>query len=280
MEKPLLIPTNDYVFKRISGDEANTKVLISLLRAILQINIRSITLFPQEVPRKGPFFKNAALDIVAHLSNGTRIDVEMQVVFRKEYIDRILYYWAQLFTFQPLIGKRHYGLKKTISITILNDPDRFFPHAHSSYKLMECHGDPVHILTDKEEFHFIDIGRVEEIAKIKSNEKLIYWMKFFKSTTREEMKILAEQDACIGRAVGRLEIMSLDENEVLQAWARDKFLWDQEVRETTAEERGEKRGREEGREEGLLEAAKKLISSGMDKKTVCETLRIDESSLI
>jgi predicted transposase/invertase (TIGR01784 family) len=212
----------------------------------------------------------------------------MQAAFHKEYIDRILYYWAQLFTFQEAKGEDHQTLKKTISITILNDQDRFFPHAHSSYKLMECHGDPLHILTDKEEFHFIDIERVEEITKNEANEKLIYWMKFFKSKTREEMKILAEQDACIGRAVQRLEVMSLDENEVYQAWAREKFLWDQEVREEKKRaegvEEGRKKGREEGREEGrkegLIKAAKKLISSGVDKKTVCEVLGITESDLI
>jgi predicted transposase/invertase (TIGR01784 family) len=50
--------------------------------------------------------------------------------------------------------------------------------------------------------------------------------------------------------------------------------------ERVAEERGEKKGREEGREEGLIEAARKLISSGMDKKTVCEMLGISEPDLI
>ena len=50
---------------------------------------------------------------------------------------------------------------------------------------------------------------------------------------------------------------------------------------------GEKRGVEIGREEGieigekkgLIEAAKKLIASGMDTKTVCEMLGISESDL-
>jgi predicted transposase YdaD len=41
--------------------------------------------------------------------------------------------------------------------------------------------------------------------------------------------------------------MSLDENEVYLARAREKFLWDQEMRERVAEENG----REEGREEGI-----------------------------
>jgi predicted transposase/invertase (TIGR01784 family) len=151
------------------------------------------------------------------------------------------------------------------------------------YKLMECHSDPIHILIDKEEFHFVDVGRVEEIAKIESNEKLIHWMKFLKSTTREEMKVLAEHDVCIGRAVQTLEVMSLDENEVYQAWAREKFLWDQEVRERGAEERGREEGKIEGKIEGIeigekrgkIETAKAMLAKGIDIKIICEVTGLD-----
>ena len=148
-------PDSLLYFKRIFGDESNKKVLISLLNAILHIKIREIALFPQELPREAPLLKGAVLDIVAELDNKTRIDIEMQTVFHSEYLDRILYYWAELFTRQPIKGDTHYTLKKTISITILGDGKDFFPHAHSIYKLMECHGDTVHTLTDKEEFHFV-----------------------------------------------------------------------------------------------------------------------------
>jgi predicted transposase/invertase (TIGR01784 family) len=149
----------------------------------------------------------------------------------------------------------------------------------------------MHVLTDKEEFHFIDVGRVEEVAKVESNEKLIHWMKFFKSKTREEMKVLAEQDVCIGRAVQTLEIMSLDKNEVYQAWARDKFLVDQKTIERVAEERGEKKGREEGIEigekkgieigekRGTIQTAKAMIAAGVDIETVCKATGLSPDDL-
>ena len=147
---------------------------------------------------------------------------------------------------------------------------------------MECSCDPKHALTDKAEFHFIDLSRIEEMKNITVNKSLIRWMKFFRSRTREEMKVLAEEDACIGLAFKTLEIMSLDENEVYQAWSREKFWMDQQIREER-EQAERKREREEGekkgREEGLIEAAKKLITSGMDTKTVCEMLGISESDL-
>jgi len=295
MEKSLLNPRNDYVFKYIFTHKSNKKVLISLLRAILQIDIRSIVLLPQEIPREGPFLKSATLDIVAELDDGIFIDIEMQMLFYKEYIDRILYYWAKHYTFQAIKGKGHGELKKTISITILNDGDGFFPHAHSRYKLIECDCDPKHVLTDKEEFHFIDLECIEKIGEGRLNEDLIRWMKFFKSKTREEMKVLAEQDACIGKAVKTLEIMSLDEKEVYEAWSREKFWWDQEVREKGAEERGrvegreegreegieigEKKGREEGRKEGIIQTAKAMIAEGVDIGTVCKATGLSREDL-
>ena len=52
-----------------------------------------------------------------------------------------------------------------------------------------------------------------------------------------------------------------------------------ERRAVKAREEGIEIGREKGKEEGLIEAAKKLIASGMDTKTVCEMLGISESDL-
>ena len=73
--------------------------------------------------------------------------------------------------------------------------------------------------------------------------------------------------------------MSQDPEVRAKAVARDKFLWDQKVRQRTAREEGIEIGEKRGRKEGLLEAAKKLISSGMDSKTVCEMLGISEADL-
>jgi hypothetical protein len=46
--------------------------------------IASVALIPQELPKDCILQKGAFLDIMAQLDNGTRIDIEMQVLF----------YWA------------------------------------------------------------------------------------------------------------------------------------------------------------------------------------------
>jgi len=265
MELLLLKPVVDYVFIYIFTHKSNEKALISLLRAILQIDIKSVVVGPQKLPRESPFLKSATLDLVATLNDGTIINVEMQMVFYKEYIDRILYYWAKHFTFQPIKGQGHGVLNKTISITIFDKGSRFFPHVHSRYTLMECSCDPKHALTDKAEFHFIDLNRIEEMKNITVNKSLIRWMKFFRSRTREEMKALAEEDACIGLAAKTLEMMSLDENEVYQAWSREKFLMDQQIRDER-EEAERKRAREEGIEIGEKKGIEIGEKKGIERK--------------
>ena len=112
------------------------------------------------------------------------------------------------------------------------------------------------------------------------------------------MKALAEQDACIGLAFKTLETMSLDKNEVYQAWAREKFWMDQQIRDEREEaerkrareegieigekkgiEIGEKKGREEGKKEGIIQTAKAMIAKGIDIETICEITGLSPEDL-
>ena len=279
MEHPLLKPTNDYVFKRIFGDESNKNVLISLLRAILEIEIENITLLQQEIPREDPDLKGAVLDILVQLDDGTRIDIEMQIKFQVDVIDRILFYNEKLFTMQFEIGKPHSKARKTISITIIDDETRFFPHGHSVYVLSERRHDPWHELTDKRQYHFVILGRIDEIELFEERKEFVLWMKFLTSTTREEMETLAEQNKCIDKAYQTLEYMSQDPEERQRAWAREKFLWDQQTRENAAREEGKEEGKEEGRVEGSIETAKRFLKAGMDIEEVCRVTGLSKDDL-
>ena len=84
-----------------------------------------------------------------------------------------------------------------------------------------------------------------------------------------------KEHKCIEEAYKRLDYMSQDEVIRAAAVAREKLRWDIEAgKEARYEE-----GIEVGREEGLIEAAKKLIASGMEPNTVCDMLGISESDL-
>jgi len=275
MVESLLSPQNDYVFKYLFGDESHKDILISLLSAILQIRIKSIKLLQREIPREAADLKTSILDITAELEDGTRIDIEMQIGFQPDYIDRMLFYWADFFTIQLKKSEQHCKLNKTISISIVDDCKHFFPHAHSIYVLAERRGEPQHILTDKIEFHFIDLKRIDEIEKIEDNKKFVLWRKFFTSKTREEMKSLAKENKCIEEAYKRLDFMSQDPEVRAKAVARDKFLWDQEVRQRTAREEGI----EIGEKRGILQTAKAMLAESIPMETVCKITGLTQKDL-
>jgi len=271
MEFPLLSPKKDFVFQILFGEENSKDMLISLLSAILQIQIKSLTLLPREIPRRAKDLKTAVLDVTAELHDGTRIDIEMQVQFQPAYIDRVLFYWADFFTIQLKRTEKHRKLKKTISINIVGDCKYFFPHAHSIYVLTEKQGNPAHILTDKIEFHFIDLKRLREIIKDEDNELFILWMEFFTAETREEMELLAKQNKCIEEAYKKLDFISQDPKIRALAVATDKFLWDLEVAKQIE--------REEGREEGRVEIAKRMLAEGIPLEMVCKITSLSEKDL-
>jgi len=107
----------------------------------------------------------------------------------------------------------------------------------------------------------------------------VLWMKFFTADKRKEMELLAKEHKCIEEAYNRLDYMSQDENIRAAAAARDKLWWDFEVAKQAEREEGREEGIEIGEKKGLIEAAKKIIASGMDPKAVCEMLGIYESDL-
>jgi predicted transposase/invertase (TIGR01784 family) len=148
------------------------------------------------------------------------------------------------------------------------------------------------MLPDKLIYDFIDMERIAEIEICEENEDLIVLLKFLTCKRREEMETLTQKNENLKQAYDTLVHISQDPAERALAIARDKFLWDQEAKERGAREEGIELGRGEGIEKkkkkgieigekiGIIEAAKKLLSTGMDKKTVCEMLGISESELI
>ncbi|MDR2209074.1 MAG: hypothetical protein LBE22_08910, partial [Azoarcus sp.] len=75
----------------------------------------------------------------------------------------------------------------------------------------------------------------------------------------EELKMLAEKNPQIAKAVGRLQELTEDERERLLAESREKWEWDMQARR----EHGIKKGREEGREEGLQKGLEKGREEGL-----------------
>jgi len=104
-EEFIMSPQNDYVFKRIFGDERNKDLLISFLNAVLVENISDVELLNTELKKEHMQDKYGILDIKAKTDLGIFVDVEIQVINTSTMPKRTLYYWAKMYTEQMAPGK-------------------------------------------------------------------------------------------------------------------------------------------------------------------------------
>jgi predicted transposase/invertase (TIGR01784 family) len=114
-----MLPTNDFVFKRIFGNEANEDITKDLISSILGKNLKSIELKNPILTREFKDDREEVLDIRAVLDNDVQCDIEVQVTNYHDIDKRILDYWAKLYHTSLKKGDKDYaGMKKTIIILI------------------------------------------------------------------------------------------------------------------------------------------------------------------
>jgi len=108
-----LDPTLDIVFKMLFGSQAGREALIDLLTAVLRPPrpITDVRVLNPEVGREQVGDKGIVLDLLVELSDGTRIDVEMQVARRAGLRRRAIYYWSRLYSGQLERGQPYTALR-------------------------------------------------------------------------------------------------------------------------------------------------------------------------
>ena len=72
-------PKNDYVFKKIFGDEKIKDILISFLKCILSEKISDVTILNNEISKENASDKKSILDIRATINEKIQVDVEIQL---------------------------------------------------------------------------------------------------------------------------------------------------------------------------------------------------------
>ena len=112
--------TDDYIFKRVFAFEGNESVLKDLLEAILNRDIKEVTIKNPEIIPYEKDEKRGLLDIKAETDDGTVLDIEMQMEDKKNTDERGTLYLANMITSQLQVGDDYKNLKKSIVIFITN----------------------------------------------------------------------------------------------------------------------------------------------------------------
>ena len=89
-----LKPTNDFVFKKLFGEEKNVDILKDLIQSILpELKIAKVVVNKDvSLERKLITDKLGILDVMATLNDNTKINIEMQVEDLHNTIERSIFY--------------------------------------------------------------------------------------------------------------------------------------------------------------------------------------------
>lgn len=287
-----LSPKLDVVFQALFGEVGNESITKGFLEAILERKIDSIDLSKNPILRRE--FKEeklGVLDIIAKLDKNEICNIELQIVDKKNIIERILYYWSRLYSRQIKSGEDYKILQKAIVILITDFKIENLEELdyHSRWKIMEDKQGKKIILTQKLEIDIIELPKI--IGKEKEQDNLLDWLYFLENPKSERVTEKMKENENLKEAVKKLDNLSEDEKMQRIADLRQKAIMDEKaIYEKGLEiglEKGIQRGMEKGIEKGIMEGsqkekieiAKKMLELKIDKETIAEATGLTEQEI-
>ena len=227
-----LTPTNDFIFKRIFGKEGNERITKKLLSSIIEDEIADLTLAKEQTTDVDVVDdKIGILDVEVKLSNGTKLDLEMQVTSQKDIEKRLMFYWSKLYSSNIKSGEEYYNLKRVVVImfTTFNlEKLKEIQKCHTKWEIREREYGNI-VLTRDFEIDIIEMKKLEKYIEKGTNienKELAYWVKFL--TNPDEMgDEIMEEVKEIKLAKEELEKIRQDEHDRRVAELREKYIRDQ-----------------------------------------------------
>ena len=253
-------PMNDYLFKFVFGREERKRITLSFLNAVLgregEDELTDIAFADREVDPRFSEEKLSRLDIYGVVSDGSKINIEVQLVNYQNMEKRTLYYWSQMY--QSLRkGEDYENLTRSITINLLNF--RLLPqeNAHNMYGLYDIASG--HRLTEDLEIHFLEIPKFH-VKSVKEMKRLEKWLAYFSNKLDErETEELAMSEAAISEAIRAEQVFMQSDVERWQYEQREKALRDYISGMRAARRIGLAEGRAEGTQQAMLQSLRHLM---------------------
>ena len=240
-----LSPKLDVVFQALFGEAGNERITKAFLQEILKEKIDKIELNVNPILRRETIEdKMGVLDVVAKINNKQNVDIEMQMISNEKLPERILYYWARLFSKGIKKGEDYEKLEKTIAILITNEKIEKFEKLkyHTEWKIFEKENKK-EMLTDKLEIHIIELEKIEEDNQ-ESNDKLLDWLYFLINPDSRRVKEKMEENKELKEAKEKLDKITEDARMQQLAWWREKAIYEENTMLSSSYRKGKKEGEE------------------------------------
>ena len=275
-----LSPKLDVVFQALFGEVGNESITKGFLETILERKIDSIDLSKNPILRRE--FKDeklGVLDIIAKLDKNEICNIELQIVDKKNIIERILYYWSRLYSRQIKSGEDYKILQKAIVILITDFKIENLEELdyHSRWKIMEDKQGKKIILTQKLEIDIIELPKI--IGKEKEQDNLLDWLYFLENPKSERVTEKMKENENLKEAVKKLDNLSEDERMQRIADLRQKAIMDEKAIYEKGLEVGIEKGIMEGSQKEKIEIAKKMLELKIDKETIAEATGLTEQEI-
>jgi predicted transposase/invertase (TIGR01784 family) len=235
--------TSDYLFKfLLQSDQDVLKALVCAYLDLAPDEVVSICVTNTISLADDPQKKEMILDIKAEMNDDTIINLEMQVINNHDWPERSITYLCRCFD-NLQIGQAYHRVKGAIHIGFL-DYTLFpeYPEFYSRYRLRNERTGQLY--SSKFLISVVNLTKIELATEEDIQAHRDLWASFFKATSWEELKMLAQQDTDIAKAVTMVHRLFEDEEFRQQYEAHEDrirqqldhdYWYDNEIKKREAE---------------------------------------------
>ncbi|CQR70427.1 PD-(D/E)XK nuclease family transposase [Sporomusa ovata DSM 2662] len=272
---------NDYLFKWVFGREENKEILLSFLNSVLSNDghdeLVDIALAERELDPEHIIDKMSRLDILGKGSDGSIINIEVQIANQYDIDKRTLYYWAKLYQGQLQKGQRYKTLSRTITVNVLNFA--FLPDEGKYHSMISLYESQTGYRLNKDlEIHFLELSKWKALS-IPPKTRLDKWFMYLSNASPKEMEEIAMSEPAIRKALTAEQIFLKQDKERYLYEMREKALLDHVSAMDGAKEEGRVEGRVEGKIEAQRETAQRLLDMGMPIADIAKAIGLPEDDI-
>ena len=125
----------DLMFKKVFGNELDQPPLKKLLKYILEIEPKEITILNSEIIGSSYHDKRTSVDLIVEIEDGTKIGIEMNTNVNQHLINRNLFYMFKIISKDMKKGNMYNILNRHIKINI--DCEGYHKLPIMKYKIIE-----------------------------------------------------------------------------------------------------------------------------------------------
>jgi predicted transposase/invertase (TIGR01784 family) len=264
-----LDPKNDFLFRRLFGEERHKDLLIYFINSILHLKgkhaVQDVTYLKTIQDPEVAAKKQSIIDVLCKDKTGIQFIIEMQVARTGGFEKRAQYYASKAYISQMNKGDLYKNLKEVIFIAL---SDFIMFPKKKDWKSS-------HVTLDKKtyeqdlkgfSFTFIELPKFnKEIDHLETvEEKWVYFFKHGHASTDEELEKFIGSDVILNKALNVMTQYSMTEeewntyqqslkHELDNKAAEQLRLEEAEERAKKAEEKGRAQGKAEGKAQGKAE---------------------------